>query len=346
MFTTSPELDELASIASKPALVFEAQPNQALVLQSLAYLESTEALESINVDAYWPKWSGPWWQMMLLFEMGLASRIPPAVIDKIVAALNQDYLRFFPFREQEVPAGRDPVLHVACHCQLGTIYQLLAACGLDVDERLPWIRPWFLQYQMKDGGLNCDEAAYIRAVPKSSVVSTLPPLEAVLYFTANDFEIEEIEFLDRGASYLIQKSLFRASSTGKPIDQEWLKLCFPRFYHYDLLRGLSFVLRWSRRLKRTLPIHAISEAVHIIDRNFPDGAVAVQRSAWRGASSRGFDLATGSWSKSAAASYPLLDQVSRPGTLSPFLSQIWSDTRQELSAVIEAGLILPAEAKA
>ena len=55
-----------------------------------------------------------------------------------------------------VPGGADPHRDVSCHCALGSIHQVLAACGVDVDRALPWIRPWFVRYQMADGGLNCD----------------------------------------------------------------------------------------------------------------------------------------------------------------------------------------------
>ena len=40
------------------------------------------------------------------------------------------------------------------------MFQVLAASGIDVERALPWIKPWFVRYQMADGGLNCDEAAY------------------------------------------------------------------------------------------------------------------------------------------------------------------------------------------
>ena len=39
--------------------------------------------------------------------------------------------------------------------------QIIAACGVEVDRALPWARPWFVRYQMSDGGLNCDSDAYL-----------------------------------------------------------------------------------------------------------------------------------------------------------------------------------------
>ncbi|MCM2322172.1 MAG: hypothetical protein NDJ90_02815 [Oligoflexia bacterium] len=136
--------------------------------ESLDYLRSDEALKSIRRDPYWPKWHSPWWHMLLLHEMGLASRIPPPAIRAMVDALKTHYLPVFPICEEEFPAGTDPYRQVACHCALGSIYQVLFAAEVDVDQELPWIRPWFLKYQLPDGGLNCDDAAYrkrVRRVP-------------------------------------------------------------------------------------------------------------------------------------------------------------------------------------
>ncbi len=332
-------IEQLQTVASKHTVKISTGPDEALIQQSISYLSSSEATDSLASDAYWPKWSSPWWQMLLLYEMGLESQIPQSIVEKMVEALDQHYAKSFPFTEEEVPAGLDPLRHIACHCQLGTMHQLLANYGINVESRLFWFRSWYLQYQMKDGGLNCDEAAYTRAVPKSSVVSTLPPLEAVLNCTARDFTVPEIAFLDQGANYLIQKRLFRTASTGQVIDPTWLKLCFPRFYHYDVLRGLSFLLNWARKLNRPLPLSAISECVEYIDNEFPDGLIRVQRAAWNGCTSRWLEPTTSSWTRGPATSYPLLDAVSTVGTESIYLTKIWSAAKKNLLLLIERGLI-------
>jgi hypothetical protein len=338
----SQHLPAFTAIISKPkAGTASLSTHDALIAESLEYLASNAALESIEIDAYWPKWSGPWWQMMLLHEMGLTSSIPEPAITAVVEALDTRFLKFFPFHESEVPEGRDPLNSVACHCQLGTVHQLLFTYGVDVDKKLPWLRPWYLRYQMQDGGLNCDEAAYTRPVCKSSVVSTLPPLEAVLICTPREFTTEERSFLSRGADYLIEKKLFRAASSGKPIDADWLKLCFPRFYHYDVLRGLSFLLKCSLMLGKALPIDAISECLVHIDDEFSHGKIHVQRAAWAGAMSRWFDASSGSWERKPAQSNSLLDAVSATGVESPYLTKIWNETKADLSAVIQEGLLQP-----
>lgn len=335
------QLDKLSQLASKPGTTISCKVDKDLVQQSITYLASDAALDSFEIDPYWPKWNGPWWQMMLLHEMELTALIPQRLIDRLLTSFDTYFMKFFPFTEDEVPVGRDPLNQVACHCQLGTIHQLLTKYGVDVNREIPWISPWYLKYQLPDGGLNCDEAAYTRKSPKSSVVSTLPPLEAVLNCTGSEnLSVEQIAFLDVGANYLMEKRLFRSSTTGRPIDESWLQLCFPRYYHYDILRGLTFLLSWSRRLRKPLPLSAIQESIEYIDREFPDGLVCVQRSAVAGAKSRLFDSTTSTWTRGPAATFPLLDRVSTPGTASPYLTELWKRAKADLLVITQEELVV------
>ncbi|MBI4575895.1 MAG: hypothetical protein HY722_06495 [Planctomycetes bacterium] len=270
--------------------------------------------------------------MLLLHEMGLGRATPPVVIEAFVRAFSTHYLPTFPFRAEEVPPGIDPIRQVPCHCQLGCVYQVLAGYGLDVDARLPWIRPWFLRYQLPDGGLNCDEAAYTRPVPRSSMVSTLPALEAVLHCTDRPFTQEEEAFLDRGARYLIERRLWRSLSRGGAVmDGSWALPCFPRLYHYDLLRGLAFLARWAAVRGAGLPRAAVSEALEVIARQAGGhGDLAPGRRATDGVKTlrRGPD---GAWRRGEPAStFPLLDLVSRVGVASPYLGRPWAEVRASI----------------
>ncbi len=297
-------------------------------------LASPAALESLAADPYWPKWESPWWRMLLLYEMGRAGDIPRPAVEALVEGLATHYLPTFPLRPEEIPPGKDPQRHVACHCALGCAAQLLAGCGVDVDARLPWIRPWFLRWQLPDGGLNCDEAAYARPVPRSSVVSTLPPLEAVLLRTPRAFTPAEAAFLDRGAEYLVARRLWRSLSRGgAPIDPAWADPCFPRYYFYDLLRGLRFLVRWAQRRQRPLPRAAMEEAAaSIAARVDPEGRLAPGRRPWEGARGPRRDAA-GTWRDGEPArTFPLLEALSAPGSPSPILTREWAEVRAALEA--------------
>lgn len=335
---TNMNTKELSNIVSKESPGgFSPPAPEPLVEKAVEFLSSEHARQSLDSDPYWPKWCSPWWHILLLYELGLASRIPESILEKMVDRLDNHFLKFFPFRLEDVPEGKDPYRHVMCHCALGTIHQALSAAGIDVDALLPWIRPWYLRYQIADGGLNCDEAAYNKCPPRSSVVSTLPPMEAMLNCTGREFTQNEISFLDKGADYLLERKLVRSRSKGSLIDKSWLKLCFPRFYHYDQLRGLSFVLKWALRFNRKLHLQSIAECLTKIDSTFPDGRLYVQRNDDLQGITWWLDSA--GWAKAPAKTFPLLEELSKVGSESAVLTKIWSDTRANLRLLMEENLL-------
>jgi hypothetical protein len=76
--------------------------------EAIAYLASDAAAASLAEDSYWPKWDSPWWQMVLLFELGLARRIPERAVRAMVAALEAYPVHTFPIRPEEWPPGVHP----------------------------------------------------------------------------------------------------------------------------------------------------------------------------------------------------------------------------------------------
>ena len=148
---------------------------------SLDYLSSNNALLSIEKDPYWPKWNSPWWHMSLLHEMNETKKIPEKVILKMIIALNNLPIQYFPIYEEELPKNINKIRDTSCQCALGNMYQIIHKYGIDVDKELPWIKPWFYKYQMQDGGLNCDEKAYHQTDEcPSSMVGTIAAFEAIL----------------------------------------------------------------------------------------------------------------------------------------------------------------------
>jgi len=297
------------------------------VAASTAYLASAKARESIALDPYWPKWNSPWWHMTLLFELDRADAIPPAAAEAMFSSIQSKHLRFFPTVREPLPPGRDPHRDAACHCALGNMYQTLGACGIDLDARAPWMRAWFLRYQLPDGGLNCDDRAYEKGTA-SSIQSTLPVLEAVVR-TPRPLTLAEEEFLDRGAEYLIERRLVCRRSDGRPMDAEFLKVGFPRFYDYDVLRGLSFLAAWSRLRRRIVPREAVAPSLSALAARFPDGRIRVEKPGLAGESSLN-PVEGAAWARGAASSFPLLDAARRVGEESEALTRRWTEVRAVL----------------
>jgi hypothetical protein len=306
--------------------------------ESVAYLASDAAAASLAEDSYWPKWDGPWWHMVLLWELGEARRIPARAVRAMVASLDALPMHTFPIRPGDMPAHLHPARHSSCHCALGSIDQVLAACGVDVDAELPWIRPWFERYQMRDGGLNCDETAYlVEDECPSSMVGTIAPFEALLRRGPS-------EPLERAAQFLVERELVRGSDTRHNADEReaakaWLAPTFPRFYYYDVLRGTTALVRWASTLSRSIPLRALDAAVTRLATIASDGIVRVGRQAYAGLGTwrAGPD---GTWRREPLArTFPLLDAVSRVGAPSARLTAEWRTTREQLLGLVDAGLV-------
>ena len=311
---------------------------EAALLETLRYLGSDTAQRSVERDPYWPKWDSPWWHYLLCLELGEARRVP----ERAVSALRQSLVAFpvklFPIMPDDLPPGCDVHTHTLCHCQLGSVYRMLHAAGVDVERELPWVAPWFVRYQMADGGLNCDSDAYlVKDECPSSMVGTVPALEAMLI---GEFDAERASFVDRAAAFLVERRLMLGSPTRhnaaeREREPAWLEPCFPRFYFYDVLRGLAALTLWAERREHSIPLAAIEPvALHLL-RSFPDGVVRVGRVAQQGARTITFGQ-NGEKTRQPASRFPLFDATSVIGSPSASLTQQWAETRRRLLSLHEA----------
>jgi hypothetical protein len=305
--------------------------------RSVAYLGSPEALRSLDANSYWPKWHSPWWHMLLLHEMGETTRIPEVAVTHLIASISRMPLKIFPIHAHELPEGVRLDLDTGCHCQMGNFYRVLTTWGINVDKELPWIRPWFLKYQMADGGLNCDSSAYcVPGESPSSMVGTIAAFEAILLHTHNSWTEEEETFLHRAARFLMDRKLMLGSASRHNAEERdaapaWLLPCFPRFYFYDVLRGLNALVLWAEHTGQSLPADAIQPVVDYLDGRYPDGEVRIERCAFAG--KKTFQqTASGDWSqdRTQASVFPLLSTVSAVGKYSPYLSWQWQTTKRRL----------------
>ncbi len=230
------------------------------VESSLAYLRSDAAKASLAKDPYWPKWNSPWWHVLALREAGHAHAVPREVLSALLEASARHYVPYFPRSAAELPPGLTMRSNVLCHCALGS----LLSAGHDalddsaLDAAISWASPFIAKYQLADGGWNCDERAYGKENPRSSVVSTVPVLEYLVAKTTLDAASRER--LGHGIAFLLELKFFRSRRTGAVLDEGWLTPASPRFYEYDVLRGLRLTARWSRRTGQQPAKEAIDEA--------------------------------------------------------------------------------------
>ncbi len=304
---------------------------------SVDYLGSAEGLAVLEASPYWPKWDQPWWHMLLLHEMGETARIPAVAIQALIDSLNRTPIKIFPINPGEMPDDADPWRDTACHCQLGNVYRVLDGWGVDVEAALPWVDQWFLRYQMADGGLNCDEAAYrVADECPSSMVGTIAAFEALTARHRSPWSADERTFLQKAAQFMIERRLVlgsasRHNAAERIAAQNWTSLCFPRFYQYDVLRGLSALAVWAERSGEPIPRAVVEPILADLDRRFADGDVRPERLSCvgHGTISRRAD---GSWDHTMRppSSFALLDLVRNQNDVSPYLSQEFAATKARL----------------
>jgi hypothetical protein len=213
---------------------------EVAIAASVDFLKSTEALDMLALDPYWPKWDGPWWHMLALSEIGAVEQIPPSALNALLASIAARHLPFFPLQESQLPPDCDPYRGIMCFCALGSVLKLCAQAKLDVFRVIPWAEDWFLTYLLPDGGYNCDEQSYTKATPRSSFTSSLPMYEALLLLKKEDSSSRGI--LMGGVDYLERREFCKSLSKQCVADPQWLKPGFPLFYEYDALRGMQYAV--------------------------------------------------------------------------------------------------------
>lgn len=192
-----------------------------------------------------PKWSSNLYTLLLLRAMGLdpASEQARAAVSLVRAHVTWGpEFGDSPFFEGEV----EPCINggtLALGCYFGeTSHRLL--------DRL-------LGEQLADGGWNCEAE---RGSVRSSFHTTICVLEGLLeYERAQGPATAVTNARVRGHEYLLERRMFRRSSSREVIDRKWTRFSFPTTWHYDVLRGLDYL-----RNAGVEPDERAAEAVGIV----------------------------------------------------------------------------------
>jgi hypothetical protein len=152
------------------------------------------------------------------------------------------------------------------------------------------------------------------------------------------------DFVEQAAAFLLERRLMNGSPSRHNAEERdaapaWLLPCFPRFYFYDVLRGLAALVRWAEQHARSLPLDAVSGVVAHLVAAFPDGAIVLQRRSYAGMPTMA--KVGGAWVRGQPAStFPLLEAASALGRRCPVLTRQWSAARRGLQNLAEAGRLL------
>ncbi len=303
--------------------------------ESIRFIQSAQAQDWLEKHPYWPKWSAIWWQLQLLRELGFESLVPRSVVEAFAKSVKSTFRD--AFFESEAPADivGDYGQSLPCPCQLGNLCLVLRAYGVDVDQTLPWARNWFVRYQMSDGGMSCDEAAYQASPQASSMVGVISCFEAMLGWEPSQLNDDQAQFIERAANHLVQRRLVKASTAPANASEiadeaDWKQAAFPRFYFYDVLRGLTALVEYAKRYNRPIPVEAVLPAVESLVQRFPDGRIQIERQSYEGCRTL---MMEADWERADAIFHPLLNRVSQIGRISPSLTREWARVRGDLQTL-------------
>jgi len=230
---------------------------------------------------YQPKYKATYWTLMVLGYLGLSredERVRRAAeyvfrfqqpeggfAELGEEAARRKYVRkVHKARERgkkppEEPAFVADLIHqMTLSCLTGNVVAALLRLGYGDDPRLWRAVDWLVSIQNADGGWLCPYwKAHIRDT-HSCFYGTICPLEAFAEIPEDKRTPAVQEAAERGAEFLLMHRLYRADHHGfRVINPHWLKLAFPYFYGYSILRGLWVLTRlgcWDERVEDALAV--------------------------------------------------------------------------------------------
>ena len=206
------------------------------------------------------KWNGAHWVLATLADLGY----PPG--DK----------RLLPLREQVyawlLGAGHRKGVQVIagrarrCASQEGNALFALLTLGL-ADERTEQFVQGLLHWQWPDGGWNCDKNPEAK---HSSFMESLLPLRGLALHARLTRSERSRDAAARAGDVFLKRELFKRQRDGRVIDEEFVTLHFPWYWHYDILFGLKVMAeagwRNDARCKAALDL---LESKRLADGGFP-----------------------------------------------------------------------------
>ena len=122
-----------------------------------------------------------------------------------------------------------------CASQEGNALYATLALGL-ADERADQLAANLIRWQWPDGGWNCDRKTTART---SSFHESLLPLRGLAWHAKLTGSRASQDAVERSAEFFLKRRLFRRVRDGTVIRDEFLKLRYPHYWHYDILIALK-----------------------------------------------------------------------------------------------------------
>jgi hypothetical protein len=215
------------------------------------------------------KFTGAHWRLISLAEL----EVPAA--DPRVAAAAEHILTWLMGKDRH--RGKATVIDGLARVHTCIDGNALAACcrlGLAGDDRARAVAQSLLQWQWPDGGWNSDRKATGR---RSSFHESLPAAWGLHEHAQVTGDGAAQGAVTGAAELFLEHRLLYTLKTGKPIHSQWLRLRYPSYWHYDMLR----VLLLLSRIGKVRDYRARDALDELERRRLPDGRWAADGQWWK-----------------------------------------------------------------
>ncbi|MFX1486102.1 MAG: hypothetical protein ACFFBS_03180 [Promethearchaeota archaeon] len=216
-----------------------------------------------STSPYHPKYKSSYWQIMVLGQLGMDRsdvRVRRACEYIFGFQLDEGGFSSCTYEQgleeyesllkkgKKLPARNDwihaKVIEHQYSCLTGNMAAALIRMGYGDDPRVMKALEWLVEIQNRDGGWLCPYwKAHIRD-KHGCFYGTICPLEAFSEVPKESLTREMRETIEEAAEFFLMHRLFKADHHDyRVINESWLRLSFPWFYGYSILRGLDVLTK-------------------------------------------------------------------------------------------------------
>ncbi|MGH2619221.1 MAG: hypothetical protein ACRDHG_01450 [Anaerolineales bacterium] len=213
------------------------------------------------------KWVGAHWVLVALAELGYPPKdrellpLREQVFDWLLGQGHLDSIRTIRGRVR---------IHAS---QEGNALYSQLALGL-ADERTEQLALRLQASQWPDGGWNCDRNP---SASNSSFMETLIPLRGLALDAKLTGNHESGRAAEQASEVFLKRHLFKRRRDGAPIHEDFLKLHYPCYWHYDILFGLKVMAEAGR-----IGDSRCREALRLLEsKRLADGGLRAEGSYYR-----------------------------------------------------------------
>jgi hypothetical protein len=213
------------------------------------------------------KWYGPHWVLSQLADIGY----PKGDLD-LIPIRQQVYEWIFSDRHANgirVING----LTRRCASQEGNIVYSLTKLGLD-DEKTEILVKKLIGWQWPDGGWNCDKNP---SASHSSFMESLIPFRGLVIYGKERNHQGALKTAKKASEIFLKRHMYLGENNGKVIQEDFIHLHYPCFWHYDILFGLKVMAEAGflsdKRCKKAIELLTLKK--------LPDGTFPAERKFYK-----------------------------------------------------------------